>query len=233
MTHSPNTWPPVYTVKKHRLAKHVKLKAIDNHSLLITVPQRFSLKHIPGILEENKNWIIQHLAAIKVKQVDVLPHHIFLTALNETWKVYYDECQSSFEMIIRPTREIVFVGRKVDNQIYRKKLIAWIKTISKQYLSTALNALSQQTKIQYDSLTIRDQKTRWGSCSSDKSISLNYKLIFLPAVLVQHVMIHELCHTIHLNHSDAFWNKVRELDPDFRQHKRELRKADQYLPEWL
>lgn len=226
-------WPPQYKIKKHRLAKHVKLRAKDDHCLEITIPTRFSLKHIPSILEENKAWIIKHLAAIKIKNNDILPHQIFLNALNETWNIYYDECQSSLEMIIRPTREIVFVGKKVDKQIYRKKLISWIKNQAKKRLSVELANLSQKMKLRYDTLTIRDQKTRWGSCTSDKSISLNYKLIFLPQRLMQHVIIHELCHTLHLNHSDEFWNKVAEFDADWRMHKRELRKADQYLPDWM
>ena len=123
-------------------------------------------------------------------------------------------------MIIRPTREIVFVGKKVDKQIYKKKLIAWIKNQSKKHLSVELATLSQQTNMNFDTLTIRDQKTRWGSCTSDKSISLNYKLIFLPQRLMQHVIIHELCHTLYLNHSDFFWNKVAEFDTDWHDTKR-------------
>lgn len=227
------TWPPVYTIRKHRLAKSVKLRAMQDQGLHITVPVRFNLKNIPAILEENKPWILKHLSQIRLKKSDTLPANICLHTLNETWKVEYVECQSRLEMIIKPSHEIVFVGKPQENKIYRDKLTGWIKQYAMQVLSKELRALSQQTGMSFDALSIRDQKTRWGSCSSNKSISLSYKLIFLPPRLSRHVMIHELCHTLFLNHSEQFWSKVAEFDPAFRMHKRELRKVDQYIPEWV
>lgn len=227
------SWPPLYTIKKHRLAKHVKLRAKDNLCVEITIPTRFNLKHIPAILEENKTWIIKHLAQSHVIRNDVLPHQIKLMAMNQTWNIYYEECQSSPEMIIKPNLEIVFVGKKLDIKIYKKNLILWVKRQAKKHLLAELTRLSKIMSMNFDTLTIRDQKSRWGSCSSTKSISLNYKLILLPAHLLQHVIIHELCHTVHLNHSEKFWNKVAEFDINWREHRRELRKADKYMPEWL
>jgi predicted metal-dependent hydrolase len=226
-------WPPMYRIKKHRLARHVKLKTIDNHCLEIITPVRFNQKHIPKILEENKEWIIKHLAKSRPPTSDVLPDHIIFHALNQRWNIHYMDCQSPLEMIVRPTQELVFVGKAEDKQIYKRKLLHWIRNQARKYLIHELNLISQQTQIPFDTLTIRNQKTRWGSCSADKSISLNYKLIFLPPLLARHVMIHELCHTIYLNHSEQFWNKVAELDPAWRDHRRELRRADQYLPAWI
>jgi predicted metal-dependent hydrolase len=227
------SWPPQYRIKKHGLAKHVKLKTVENHCLEITVPVRLNLKKIPDILEENKIWIMKHLSVARSKKSDTLPERISLMALNQIWSVQYLECQAKFEMIIRPTQEIVFVGKKEDNQIYRNKLITFIKNKSRTHLANELENLSQKTKLPFDSLSIRNQKTLWGSCTVQKAISLNYKLIFLPERLLQHVIIHELCHTLYLDHSERFWNKVEEFDPAFREHRRELRKADQYIPEWL
>ena len=205
-------WPPSYQIKKHRLAKASKLRAMEDHCLQITVPMRFNLKKIPGILEENKSWIISHLEKIKVKNNDVLPDHILFQAMNETWRVHYVPCQSKFEMIVRPAQEIVFVGKQRESEFYRKKLITWIKNHAGKYLLAALQNISQQTQMEFEKLIIRDQKTVWGSCTVNKSISLNYKLVFLPQHLLQHVIIHELCHTIYLNHSDKFWMKVAEFD---------------------
>lgn len=226
-------WPPLYRIKKHGLAKHVKLKPVENHCLEITVPVRFNIKKIPGILEENKTWIIEHLSKVRITKKDILPERIFLTALNQSWSIHYLECQAKSEMIVRPAQEIVFVGRKEDNLIYRKKLITFIKNQARKHLASELNNLSLKTNLAFDSFSMRDQKTLWGSCTVQKAISLNYKLVFLPESLLQHVIIHELCHTVYLNHSEKFWNKVAEFDPAFREHRRELRKADRYIPEWL
>ncbi len=85
----------------------------------------------------------------------------------------------------------------------------------------------------YKNLTFRGQKTVWGSCSSKKNINLNYKLLFLPARLVRYVLVHELCHIVHLDHSRRFWALVEQYEPDYARLKKELRHADHYMPEWI
>jgi predicted metal-dependent hydrolase len=226
-------WPPPYKIKKHRQAKYVKIRTGQDYCLEITTPMRFNIKDIPSILEEHKTWITNQFAKLSKKQFNILPDCINLNAINETWSIQSLACDAKLEMFVRPTKEIVFVGKVQAITWYREKLISWARKQAKKYLSIELEKLSKEMKLSYDSLTIRDQKTRWGSCSSNKSINLSYKLIFLPPRLSRHVMIHELSHLEHLNHSEKFWNKVAELDPDWRIHKRELRHANQYVPDWI
>ena len=75
-------------------------------------------------------------------------------------------------------------------------------------------------------------KTRWGSCSSRGRINLNQTLLFLPAHAVRYLLVHELCHTRHMNHSASFWRLVTELMPDYQQHENNLRAATRTLPLW-
>lgn len=227
------TWPPPFTVKKHRLAKGVKLRVTESRGLEITAPARFSIKQIPSILEENKAWIIKHLSRLPVKQPAVLPDTIHLAAINEYWKVDYVACDARFEMIERPNQEVVLIGKVHDKELCKRNLIAWIKDRAKQYLLLQLEIISRETGLVYSGGRVRDQTTLWGSCTINKSISLNYKLIFLPHYLMRHVMIHELAHTIHLNHSEKFWNLVADFDSEWRTHKQELRHADKYMPSWI
>jgi len=75
----------------------------------------------------------------------------------------------------------------------------------------------------YTSITVRDQKTRWGSCSSRGTLSFNYRLIFAPPVVLDYVVVHELCHLTHMNHSKDFWNMVAAVMPDYQIHRQWLR----------
>lgn len=229
------TWPPAYRIKKHRLARHVKLRASSQKGLEITIPTRFNLKDIPSILEEHKVWILKQLSRLEsnILAPAFLPDHIHLEAINEHWKIEYVACQSKFELIQRPQKELVLVGRLPEPTDCRKILTQWIKRYAIAPIQTQLHQLSVANQLEYQQLTIRDQKTLWGSCTSQKSISLNYKLLFLPLHLLQHVMIHELAHTKHLNHSMRFWKCVESMDPNWRMHRQALKTADQYIPNWL
>lgn len=81
----------------------------------------------------------------------------------------------------------------------------------------------------YTSITIRDQKTRWGSCSSRGTLSFNYRLIFAPLKILDYVVVHELCHLTHMNHSKDFWSMVEQIMPDYKECRLWLREHGQEL----
>lgn len=81
----------------------------------------------------------------------------------------------------------------------------------------------------YTSITVRDQKTRWGSCSSRGTLSFNYRLIFAPPVILDYVVVHELCHLTHMDHSKNFWNMVASVMPEYKECRKWLREHGQEL----
>ncbi|MBR1931829.1 MAG: M48 family metallopeptidase [Lachnospiraceae bacterium] len=81
----------------------------------------------------------------------------------------------------------------------------------------------------YTSITIRDQKSRWGSCSSRGTLSFNYRLVFAPPKVLDYVVVHELCHLTHMNHSKDFWDMVERIMPDYQIHKQWLREHEPEL----
>ncbi len=226
-------WPPPYIIKKHRRARYVKLRISKPFTIVITVPYRFNLNEMASILEEKKAWITKQWLYFKSRYTEVLPDKITISMLDETWSVSYMACDAKLEIFQRPSHELVLVGSVKDQAMCKQMLIAWLKDRAKIYLTEKIKTLSIQHKLDFNSVTIRDQKSLWGSCTRDKAINLNYRLMFLPNKLAEHVIIHELCHTKHLNHSDKFWKLVDQCDPDLILHKRELRQADKYIPGWI
>ena len=77
--------------------------------------------------------------------------------------------------------------------------------------------------ISYGRISIRGQKTRWGSCSSKGNLNYNYLLVLCPDEVAEYVVIHELCHRIHMNHSKRFWEKIEEFCPNYRQARKWLK----------
>lgn len=103
---------------------------------------------------------------------------------------------------------------------------------AKAYLTIRLEELSKITQLKYQRISIRNQRSRWGSCSSQGTISLNYKMIALSPSLIDYILIHELCHTQHMNHSDKFWSLVESFFPSYLDAEK-LLKEQQYITHFL
>lgn len=99
------------------------------------------------------------------------------------------------------------------------------------YFPARCAQLQQLTGGYYTKITIRNQKTRWGSCSQTGTLSFNYRLMMAPPAVIDYVIVHELCHLTHMNHSKAFWNKVASILPDYSKSRRWLKENGHTLTE--
>jgi len=86
-----------------------------------------------------------------------------------------------------------------------------------------IRTFNRKFKFSYNSMSIKNQKTRWGSCSKNKNLKFNYKIIFLPKKQQDYIIAHELCHLKEFNHSRKFWSLVEKVMPDYLEIKKELR----------
>jgi predicted metal-dependent hydrolase len=108
----------------------------------------------------------------------------------------------------------------------------WLGLRAKSSLQPWLKKVSTETGLVYHKVSVRAQKTRWGSCSNKKHINLNRALMFLPSELVRYLMIHELSHTVHLNHSRAFWTLVARWAPQYKHYETQLNQYSAQIPLW-
>jgi len=111
----------------------------------------------------------------------------------------------------------------------KQKLEVWYKTKAEKYIKVRLAELSQQTGLIPNTVKIRQYKARWGSCNNRGELSFNYLLMMAPRWVVDYVIIHELCHLKHLNHSKQFWLIVEKHYPLFREAKRWLNENQHHL----
>jgi predicted metal-dependent hydrolase len=226
-------WPPAYIVKRHWRARHVKM-TYSSRGLEITIPCRFSLKHLPDILEENKVWIQTQRHLYQPPPAFVRPDHIHILAFQQNWSVHYFQYDEKRPRVKAVSADgLILSGDMKDEMICRRKLSDWVRKHANVLLIPYFRALSESLQLPYLEVTVRSQTTLWGSCSQDKSIRLNYKLLFLPEHMMRHIMIHELCHTRHMNHSEKFWQLVAKCDSDWIANKKAMKGADKYMPAWL
>ena len=100
---------------------------------------------------------------------------------------------------------------------------------AREYFPKRAAHFQQFTGGTYNRITIRDQKTRWGSCSAKGTLSFNWRLMLAPPAILDYVVVHELCHLTHMNHSPAFWQAVEAVCPDYRDSRRWLKEHGQEL----
>ena len=82
---------------------------------------------------------------------------------------------------------------------------------------------SKKHNFSFNKIFIKNQKTRWGSCTKNKNLNINYKVIFLPKKQQDYIIVHEMCHLKEFNHSRKFWSLVEKIMPDYLEIKNELR----------
>jgi len=99
------------------------------------------------------------------------------------------------------------------------------KERARQFIEQRLDLVNQKYGFQYNRISVRNQKTRWGSCSKDGNLNFNYKIIFLPQRVADYIIVHELCHLKEMNHSKRFWGLVAESFPDYKKLKKELTRS--------
>lgn len=217
-------WPPKYIIRPSSKAKRVTLRIIPHQGLEIVAPIKFNLKKIPTIIESKKAWIEKHLDKISNIEPPKLPGTLHLAAINETWKLdYIPTTTSKVVLTQRPASQLAISGPIDDYHVCNDAINDWLKNKGKQHLIPWLENLSQQTGLKYNNVTIRSQKSRWGSCSGTNNLSLNAKLLLLPPELVDHIIIHELCHTKHHHHGPKFWKFVAKFSPNYCTLRKKLR----------
>jgi len=168
-----------------------------------------------------------------MRSSSIIPHTIVLGAVGRRFSVSYKNLKGRGLEITQPSLSGLELRGNISNQKGCLTLLrAWLQTQGRLHLVPWLEKISHQTGLSFRTTQIRGQKTRWGSCSSRGTISLNYKLLFLPPHLVNYIMVHELCHTVHLNHSEGFWSFLTSFESSCRALDAEMRRAGRLVPHW-
>lgn len=230
-----------YRVREHAQVRSLRLKVSLDRGLEVVVPPGFDWQQIPALVQQKQAWIEAALQQMEAQRrlcapesLQSQPSQIKLRAIDQVWRVEYGQT-SSGSVSIRSSHgdQLWIQGKTTDLGACQEALRRWLQRMAQQYLVPWLQVKSQEAHLSFPKVVIRNQKTRWGSCSRYQTISLNSQLLFLPPHLVDYVLLHELCHTVHLNHSPAFWDLLSQKMPDYGFCARELRQAWRYVPLWM
>ena len=191
--------------------KNMYLRVKEDLKIHITCNKYVSNTLISKFVLDNKDMILENIKRYENKQIT-----------NENYLIYQGK---KYEIVYITKNQIIFTNNKVfinrsfnKDNFYKKQA----KLIYLQRLNNIYNQIEED--IPYPALKIRNMKTRWGVCNvKTKTITLNLELIKMPEKYLDYVIIHELCHLKHPNHSKDFWNMVLKYEPLYKKIRKEMK----------
>ena len=229
---------PGFSVRVSGRARRLSIKVFPRGKVEVVVPKRTRARDVQAFVAEHSGWIEQARASFASRHTPEpfkLPARIEMPAIGRTVRVDYTrpDAQQSAVRYRSSGSSVVLSGRTDDEALCVAALKRWLAGVAKVEFEPRLRKLSALTGNGFKRMHVRGQRTCWGSHSSSGTISINYCLLFLEPGLLRYLMIHELCHARHMNHSRRFWRHVGEFEPDYRALDKRLSDAWQQVPVWL
>ena len=201
----------------------------------VVAPLRARPAEVQAFLAESQAWIdrARRQLANEPPADTRLPDEIELRATGGLVRVSYG-CETGRRRFLHEEGGELRIGAPRSHRLKSRKILRdWLAQAGREVLVPWLRAVSAELGIDYKKTQVRGQKTRWGSCSSQGVISINYCLLFLRPELVRYLFVHELCHRRHFSHCRKYWRLVGSLEPEYKQLDRQLSESWRDVPGWV
>ena len=232
---APHDASPGWNVRISRRARRLSMRVFPGGRVEVVVPPGVGIPAIERFVSRHRDWAERRAREFQLLAPPVAerkPERIEFALTDRAWQVHYEPAARSS---VHDADDGLLVVRGPDHSHRRvsQALLRWLYGQAARELGERLSSLSGEIGIDYSQLGLRRQRTRWGSCSARGSISLNVCLMFQRPEVVRYLMVHELCHRRHMNHSDRFWRLVEEFEPQWRALDAELLKGWRSVPGWV
>ncbi len=212
-------------VRRSAAATQIRVRVAPDGTLRASLPMRAPMFLVKHLLKNSRD----ELRALLAQSKPVYEYTNGLRVGKSHVLVIQDSIDGKFS-VIRHKLEIIvklpegkFVNNPDINRKIRDSIITALRIEAKSYLPNRLSYLSNKFGLSYEKVRFSHASGRWGSYSSNGTVSLNIALMKLPFDLIDYIIIHELAHCRHMNHSKEFWLLVESADPDYKIHRRELK----------
>ena len=209
--------------KLERSKRKTLVIKITDGKVIVKAPKAMPDAHIQAFIDQKTKWIERKLAEHE-KRKNMLGGVPQLTQAMIHGTFYPIQVADKLSRVTFDGSTL-FIPRKywTDEQKATRALVNWYKAAARVELGEELKDVSEYTGLKYNGFTLTNARTNWGSCDGDCNIRLNWRLVMLEAELVSYVVIHELAHTAHHNHSAEFWQKVESFMPNYAAVRKRLK----------
>ncbi len=222
---------------------------VSNAKVIVRAPKFVKSAYVEKLIQSKLQWLKQKVAEQEQNKIlnpqlnqlftgeklsndptiyiDGLPHNIFIEFGQQD--VIHNKLEQSLTLVLSSRYDKHDINSAVVLSKVKSQVECWFKERIENYIAQKLVISSQRTSISPSSFKVRKYKARWGSCNSHGELSFNYLLKMLPTWVIDYVIIHELCHIEHMNHSTDFWQLVARHCPEYQTAKNWLRKHQPHL----
>lgn len=209
-----------YTIQRNNHAHKVWLRIDDDEGLVVVLPKGRKISTAANILRANKKWVINSLK-IREEKLKNAPSPLGSSKIvvyrgrKVDLKIRNVACQKP--LVKLENNSINVILPKNSDYSVKEVLSDWMKERALLFFSRRVEYFAGLLGLEFGSICVRDQKTRWGSCSSKGTLSFNWRLLLAPPEILDYVVVHEVCHLKYKDHSKRFWNLVSSLFPNYQK----------------
>lgn len=209
-----------YTIHNSKRASNLSLKINSIGEVILTkpyyIPKFIALK----FLKSHQSWLSEKLNSLKITQ----SNQNFIYYLGEKFEIQFIQAKFNYQF---QNNILHLSGPSLT--LAKSQLIKNLKNEARVKIKNSLSIFAPKMNLSYNQIRLKDQSSRWGSCSSKTNLNFNWRLIMAPSVVLDYVIIHELAHLKFMDHSHHFWTLVEKFNPDYRDHRRWLKRNGHLL----
>lgn len=187
--------------------------------LIVRAPYACSEERIFAFLREKENWISRKQAERQGAGICLPPENLNgyeLLLLGKKCKIFI---VNTSRVEYDAETDTIYLPEKAPEE----RLVKWLKANAKRIFFKVTEETARRMDTTYRSVTVTSARGRWGSCSADNALHYSFRLIYAPKEVIEYVVVHELAHTKHKNHSKAFWAEVAKYEPDWKAKRNWLK----------
>lgn len=212
-------------VNRTKRTKSATIK-VEEGNVFVVVPRDLEQERITKLLKDKNRWIKEKIALHREAQPKSEKQFVSgegFSYLGRNYRLKVNKGYYQPIKLINGRFSITLMAGSGNGGLIRDSLLSWFKQHAELKLKEKAKRYAKMIGVEYSSIGIKTYKSRWGSCSPEGDINFNWKIIMAPNRIVDYVVVHELCHLIHHDHSPKFWREVERTIPNYAECKEWLK----------
>ncbi len=222
-----------YTIMRSK-RKSVAISIAADSGIVVKIPLYFMVDEVEKLIIKKADWIVEKYNEIEKQQKEKQAH------LFESGEVFYYRGTSLvLNLIVNHDRKRIMVKKQAgtllvvspsaEKTAIKDAVEKWYRERAREVITDKVTYFQRFVGKSVGEIRIKEQKSRWGSCSSRGNLNFNWKIVMAPDEIIDYLVVHELCHLLHMNHSKEFWDSVGKIIPDYKEREKWLKEKGAWL----